>query len=137
MDASSSGTAMSGAAAAPGSTGAGPAEVDADMIRQTYEAVLWGAPPPPVAERAHLNDLLLGHVQLLLPEVADNAVRMQGEQQRTAVHVIVRTRSLLAEGADKSPQAAASYARDLATQCRALLTLHQHPGLLDDRESYP
>jgi hypothetical protein len=105
----------------------GPLEVvDADTIRETYEAALGAPAPVPKEERALLGELLHGHVRLLFTEVAAYAPRMQGEQQRTAVHVMTRTRHLLEAGIGTSPMDI----WNLATQCRALLALYQHPGPL-------
>ncbi|MFI6494333.1 DUF6415 family natural product biosynthesis protein [Streptomyces sp. NPDC050564] len=132
-NASSSGTAMIRASTAPcrAACSDGPAEVDADTIRQTYEAVLWtGAPGD---EQEQLGDLLVGHVQLLLPEVSEYVPRMRGAQQSTALHVITRTRHLLEDGPGASPQEETSRIWNLATQCRALLTLYLHPGPLNER----
>ena len=108
-------------------------EVDVDTIRQTYDAVLWRWDELPPAERALLPELLRGHIELLMPEVAAVLPRMQGEQQRTAEYVLTRTRRMLAREAVASPQERAVRLGDLATQCRALLTLHLHPGPLDAR----
>lgn len=110
------------------------AEVDAATILRTYEEVLWGwVTTPPIEECERVGLLLRGHVQLLLPELTAYAPRMRGEQQRTAVHVIVRTRRMLEDGAGTAAQIEAPHLRDPATQCRALLTLYQHPGPLDDQ----
>jgi hypothetical protein len=72
-------------------------------------------------------------VQLLLPELTAYTARMRGEQQRTAVHVIVRTRRMLEDAAGTAAHTEATYLRGLATQCRALLTLYQHRGPLHDQ----
>jgi hypothetical protein len=111
----------------------GQAEVDTDTIRRTYEAGLWAWDTQrSPSEQEWLGDLLRGHVQLLLPEVAAYALRMRGEQQRTAVHVITRTRRLLEDSAGTASGDEPCDVHALATQCRALLTLHQHPGPLDE-----
>ncbi|MDX3232578.1 DUF6415 family natural product biosynthesis protein [Streptomyces sp. ME19-01-6] len=99
------------------------AEIDARTIQRTYQAVLWGSGALTAEKRTELGDLLRGHIQLLLPEVAVYEPRMRGEYQRTTVHIITRARRLLGKkDAD---------VWDLAVQCRALLTLYLHPGPLE------
>lgn len=100
--------------------------VDANTIRQSYEAVLSSTRPLTGDDRSRLSGLLRGHLQLLVPELARIEPRMHGEQRRTAQHVLTRTRHMLAEGTGTSSESIWS----LAIQCRALLTLHQHPGPL-------
>ncbi|MFI8992166.1 DUF6415 family natural product biosynthesis protein [Streptomyces antimycoticus] len=103
------------------------AEIDADTIRRTYQAVLYASGALPAEKRKQLRDLLRGHVQLLLPEVAAYKPRMRGEYQRTTAHVTTRAHRLLAKkDAD---------GWELAIQCRALLTLYQHPGPLDEQSA--
>lgn len=103
--------------------------VDADTIRKTYDSVLW-APYLPTGEALDtMIGQLQGHVQLLVPEVQAFAARMEGETRDTAVHVLVRTSQVLAEGAGGSP---ADDAYALAVLARALLTLHQQPGPLGE-----
>ncbi|MFM9625097.1 DUF6415 family natural product biosynthesis protein [Streptomyces turgidiscabies] len=100
-------------------------KIDVDLIRRSYEAGLNGRRTlPPPDDRAPLADLLRGHVQLLMPEVEACAIRMRGEQHRIALRVLSVSRGLLAD----SPRDGASYIRDLATQCRALLTLYRLHG---------
>ncbi|MFI5557366.1 DUF6415 family natural product biosynthesis protein [Streptomyces sp. NPDC051738] len=111
----------------PRTTGAScAAPVDADTIPRTYEAVLFAARPLPAGEREHLVGLLHGHIQLLVPELTVIVPRMRDEQRRTAAHVLARTRHMLQAGLGTS----ARDVFDLATQCRALFILHQHPGPL-------
>ncbi|MFD8386550.1 DUF6415 family natural product biosynthesis protein [Streptomyces sp. NPDC059679] len=99
------------------------AEIDTHTIQRTYQAVLWASGSLPAEKRKQLRELLRGHVQLLVPEVAAYEPRMQDEYRRTAVHVMTRARRTLAtKNAD---------AWDLAMQCRALLTLYLHPGPLE------
>ncbi|WP_171116993.1 DUF6415 family natural product biosynthesis protein [Streptomyces sp. Z423-1] len=101
--------------------------VDADTIRKTYDSVLW-APYLPTGEALDtLIGQLQGHVQLLVPEVQALAARMEGETRDTAVHVLVRTSKVLAEGVSPADDAYA-----LAVLARALLALHQHPGPLGE-----
>jgi hypothetical protein len=102
------------------------AAVDTDTIRETCGAVLWASTAVQGEERALLGELLRGHVQLLVPEVDAAAPGMEGEWQRTAVHVVTRTRQMLENGIGTS----AMDVWNLATQCRALLTLYQLPGPL-------
>lgn len=123
-NAASSATAMS---AAPRSAGASSnVPVDSETIRQSYEAVLSASRHLAAEDREKLTSLLRGHVQLLVPELARVEPWMRGEQQRTAQHVLTGTRHLLADGIGTSPKDV----WDLAIQCRALLTLHEHPGPL-------
>ncbi|MGW1807184.1 DUF6415 family natural product biosynthesis protein [Streptomyces sp. NPDC002078] len=98
------------------------AAIDIDTIRRTCEAVLWA--PRLSGDERDVAALLLGHVNLLLPEVDDLVSRTRGEQQQTAVHVISCTRRTL-RAAGGVAQADASSLWDLATHCRALLTLYQ------------
>ncbi|MDC0773902.1 DUF6415 family natural product biosynthesis protein [Streptomyces sp. HD] len=95
--------------------------IDAATIRQSYDTVLWALRSPNVDECEHLRGLLLGHVQLLVLEVADTAPLMRGERQRLALHVLRRTRHMLDQGIGTSAQDI----WDLATQCRALHLIHQ------------
>ncbi|MFJ8364544.1 DUF6415 family natural product biosynthesis protein [Streptomyces sp. NPDC093984] len=106
------------------------APIDAQRVRETYDRVLWGPSRPHDAELDKLQDLLTGHVQLLIPEVTEIAARMRGEWRRTAVHVLVRAHHLLENGPGNSPATKASHAYDLAISARALLALHQNPGPL-------
>ncbi|WP_033309248.1 DUF6415 family natural product biosynthesis protein [Streptomyces iakyrus] len=108
------------------------APIDAATIRQTYTDGLdvWGHCPPELKKPAQLRDRLIGHVQLLVPEVTDVAARMRGETRRVAVHVIVRAHHLIEEGAGNSPAAQACSVQDLAVIARALLVLHENPGPL-------
>ncbi|MGO4417225.1 DUF6415 family natural product biosynthesis protein [Streptomyces sp. MCAF7] len=103
------------------------AEIDADTIRRTYQAVLWASGALSAEKRKQLRDLLRGHVQLLLPEVAAYEPRMRGEYRRTTVHVMTRARRMLAKKDIDG--------WDLAIQCRALLTLYLHPGPLDEQSA--
>jgi hypothetical protein len=109
------------------------AQFDAAAIRRTYDAVLWGWVTVPAAgERERLGALLRGHVQCLVPVVAECVRRMRGEDQRVAVHVIAGARRAL-RGVTGTPMRADDV-WDLATYCRALLslyTLHHGPALLD------
>ncbi|MEU9482048.1 DUF6415 family natural product biosynthesis protein [Streptomyces sp. NPDC048191] len=71
-----------------------------------------------------MGGLLLGHVNLLLPEVDELAHRTRGEHQQSAVHIIACTRRTLRAVGGTVP-ADASRLWDLATHCQALLTLYQ------------
>lgn len=123
-DAASSATAT---VPAPRSAGAGSnVPVDSETIRQSYEAVLSASQRLASEDWERLGGLLRGHVQLLVPELARVEPRMRGERRCTARHVLVGTRHRLAEGIGTSPKDV----WDLAIQCRALLTLHKHPGPL-------
>ncbi|MFF7191961.1 DUF6415 family natural product biosynthesis protein [Streptomyces sp. NPDC008222] len=116
-------------AASDGRTG----QFDAAAIRRTYDAVLWGGGTVPApGERERLGALLRGHVQLLMPGVAACVRRIRGEDQRVAVHVIAGARRTL-QGVDGAPMRADDV-WDLATYCRALLslyTLHHGSAPLD------
>ncbi|AWW35364.1 DUF6415 family natural product biosynthesis protein [Streptomyces cadmiisoli] len=123
-DAASSATAT---VPAPRPAGAGNnVPVDSETIRQSYEAVLSASRRLASEDWERLGGLLRGHVQLLVPELAGVEPRMRGEQRRTARHVLAGTRHRLAEGIGTSSKGV----WDLAIQCRALLTLHEHPGPL-------
>lgn len=109
------------------------APIDTATIRQAYTAGLdvWGYCPPEPEKLARLRDQLIGHVQLLFPEVKGLATRMRGMTRTTAVHVIrhahyrmkepVTTNSVLAE---------TWYIQDLAVVARSLLILYENPGPL-------
>ncbi|MGW1810828.1 DUF6415 family natural product biosynthesis protein [Streptomyces sp. NPDC002078] len=122
-DAASSATAT---VPAPRPAGAGNnVPVDSETIRQSYEAVLSASWRLASEDWERLGGLLRGHVQLLVPELSRVERRMSGEQRRTARHVLAGTRHVLAQGIS-----APHDVWDLAVQCRALLTLHEHPGPL-------
>ncbi|MFF7166904.1 DUF6415 family natural product biosynthesis protein [Streptomyces sp. NPDC008086] len=108
------------------------APVDAAMIRQAYTAGLevWACCPQEPEQREQLRDRLIGHVQLLVPELTRSAARMRGEYRRCAVHVIVRAHHLIEEGAGDSPAAQACHIQDLSVIARALLALYKNPGPL-------
>ncbi|MFJ3235699.1 hypothetical protein [Streptomyces sp. NPDC086787] len=106
----------------PGTDHSRTVPLDVETIRGTYEAVLWDASTAPVPD---VTGLLLGHVQLLVPELDQELPRMRGEWRDCAVHVLTRTRALLADDIGRTDTWA------LATQCRALLTLlcqHSRPA---------
>ncbi|MEU6655968.1 DUF6415 family natural product biosynthesis protein [Streptomyces sp. NPDC046900] len=113
MTTASSGLAVPHATAMPSGPGKpGPLEVvDADTIRETYEAALGAPATVPKEERALLGELLHGHVRLLFTEVAAYAPRMQGEQQRTAVHVMTRTRHLWRPASASRPWTSGTWPR--------------------------
>ncbi|WP_143674078.1 hypothetical protein [Streptomyces caniscabiei] len=76
------------------------------------------------AQRHQCGDLLLGAVQLLLPELAAVAASM-GTWRPMAEHVLQRARQILTENAG----AARPDLDGLATYCRALLlTFQQYPA---------
>ncbi|MFL4910926.1 DUF6415 family natural product biosynthesis protein [Streptomyces sp. MMS24-I2-30] len=104
------------------------APIDADTIHRTCETVLWGTVPHPSDDVA---DQLLGHVRQLLPEVRGLVRRRtcRGEQERTALHVIRRTRRTL-RATGSPPDANDLWG--LATYCRALLAMYQQLRPLDD-----
>ncbi|MGY1583807.1 DUF6415 family natural product biosynthesis protein [Streptomyces sp. MN13] len=115
------------AATADSQAEAGSALVDADTIRQTYEAVLWATRPLTGDQRVRLASLLRGHAQTLEPELAAVEPRMSGQRRRTAVHVLTRARRLLGKG----PGSSLDEVWDLATQGRAMQTPLEHPGPLN------
>jgi len=101
-------------------------EIDADAIRQTFTRVLRATHPVPDEDQERVGSLLLGHVQLLVPELTAAVPRLRGEWRGAAEHVLRSTRRMLAAGPGTSPD-------DLdrmATQCRALLSLRQHAAPL-------
>ncbi|MFF4902566.1 DUF6415 family natural product biosynthesis protein [Streptomyces sp. NPDC001068] len=127
-EAASSGAARTLAPAPP----CGPGEpgitdaIDAALIRQTCTEVLWAVRPVPEAEREEVGGLLLGHMQLLIPELAAAVPLLKGAWRDTADHVLVSSRRMLAGGA--GPQREDLHG--LATQVRALLDLRQQAGPL-------
>jgi hypothetical protein len=98
------------------------AQIDADTIRETYEVVLGTA-----GSRELVGELLLGHVQLLLPEVADRVSRMTGEWRLAAEHAVGQTRRMLDEGVDLDGDL-----WELAIRCRSLLALNAVPAPLPE-----
>ncbi|MFE4579384.1 DUF6415 family natural product biosynthesis protein [Streptomyces chartreusis] len=102
------------------------------MIRQAYTAGLevWVCRPQEPEQWEELRDRLVGHVNLLVPELTGAAARMRGEYRLCAVHVIVRAHHLVEEGSGDSPAARACHIQDLAVIARALLALYENPGPL-------
>ncbi|MDX3025371.1 DUF6415 family natural product biosynthesis protein [Streptomyces acidiscabies] len=100
--------------------------IDAATIRQTFSTVLRATHPVPVEEQALVGTMLLGHVQLLVPELTAALPRLRGEWRCAGEHVLASTRRMLKAGLGTSQD-------DLdmmATQCRALLSLRQHAAPL-------
>lgn len=119
--AASSGTATDPAPVPTRQTGnpGRPDEIDADAIRRTFTRVLRAAEPVPGEDQERIGALLLGHMQLLVPELTAAVPRLHGEWRRAAVHVLGSANRLLAADLGTSED-------DLdrmATQCRALLSL--------------
>lgn len=114
------------------------APVDAEVIRESYSAAFNAWDACPEGERELLRDRLVGHVQLLLPEVEELAACMRGFPRSVAVHVLVRGYQALGEGQGPHASGLLIYAQDLAIAARALLTLWENPGPLGrpkDREA--
>ncbi|MER6570283.1 DUF6415 family natural product biosynthesis protein [Streptomyces sp. NPDC001093] len=108
------------------------AAVDTDMIRRTCEAVLWA--PRLSGHERDVAALLVGHVQLLLPEVRSLVYRARGEWWRTGLHVLTHARRTLSAVRTGAPHPAdTSGLLDLATHCRALLAMYQQLSAGDDR----
>ncbi|MEV5451311.1 DUF6415 family natural product biosynthesis protein [Streptomyces sp. NPDC052535] len=109
---------------APAPTAAAP--IDVETIRATYDRLLWGDDISG-SEWEALAGLVRGHVGLLVKEVDALVPRLRGHQQFVARWVVVQSRRMLrtSRGGDSPEQL-----RDLATQCRALLVLHENPGSL-------
>lgn len=102
------------------------APVDAETIRSTYNRLLW-EDGITADERERLAGLVRGHLGLLLKEVEARVPQMHDRRQHTARWVLVQSRRMLRTSAgDDSPE----QLRDLATQCRALVALHESPGPL-------
>ncbi|MFD9654884.1 DUF6415 family natural product biosynthesis protein [Streptomyces mirabilis] len=120
-EAASSGTATALTPALPNSTGGSSTadEIDADAIRQTFNAVLWAACPVSGEEQELVGEMLLGHVHLLVPELTAAAPRLRGEWRGAAEHVLASTRRMLAADVGRSQDDL----NRMATLCRALLTL--------------
>lgn len=96
------------------------APIDADTISAACNQVLWATRPLTEAQRDQCGGLLLGAVQLLLPELAAVAALM-GTWRPMAEHVLQRARQILTENAS----AAWPDLEGLATYCRALLLTFQ------------
>ncbi|MEU9405770.1 DUF6415 family natural product biosynthesis protein [Streptomyces sp. NPDC048281] len=124
-EAASSGTATTLKPAPTCVPGTGDA-IDAEVIRETYDAVLWAPWPVPEGDRARIGGLLRGHVQLLIPELTHVAPRLNGAWRDTADHVLVSSRGVLAGVVGTSQDDL----HTLATQCRALLLLRTHAAPL-------
>ncbi|GHE14144.1 hypothetical protein [Streptomyces alanosinicus] len=105
------------------------AAIDADTIRRTCEVVLWA---PRLSGEEREAALLLGHVNLLLPEVAGLVRRARGEEQRTGVHVMGCALRALRAAGGVAP-ADADGLSDMATYCRALLNLYQQLSVEGDQ----
>lgn len=101
-------------------------EIDAATIRDTFSLVLGATHPVPFEDQERIGGLLLGHVQLLVPELAAAVPRLRGEWRGAAEHVLASTRRMLAAGPGSSPDDL----NRMATQCRALLSLRQHAAPL-------
>ncbi|MFF9204281.1 DUF6415 family natural product biosynthesis protein [Streptomyces sp. NPDC014986] len=102
------------------------APIDVETIRATYDRLLWGADITG-SECEILAGLVRGHVGLLVQEGAALVSRLHGHQQFVARWVLVQSRRMLRTSrGDDSPE----QLRDLATQCRALLVLHEFAGPL-------
>ncbi|MFJ3667131.1 DUF6415 family natural product biosynthesis protein [Streptomyces sp. NPDC090106] len=110
--------------------GGSTAQVDADTIRRTYDVVLWAWDTLPADDREQCEALLVGHVGLLMGEVDALVPRMGEEYRHTAEHVLNRSRRALTRTTLITAKERAAHVGDLATLCRALLSLHQRPGPL-------
>jgi hypothetical protein len=112
--------------------------IDADLIREAYKAGLDGCRTgsQPEGEIELLRLRLIGHVQLLLPEVEERAARMRGFTRSVAVHVLRRADQTAQEHqtAEDEPSPGLAdlvcYVQDLAVAARSLLELWEHPGPL-------
>jgi hypothetical protein len=126
--AASSGTATALTPAPPGEADKSSTTdaIDAAAIRQTCDAVLWGPRPVPSEKQDLVGGVLLGHVQLLVPELIAAAPRLRSAWRGTAEHVLASTDRMLAAGIGTSQDDLFA----LASQCRALLILRQKAGPL-------
>jgi hypothetical protein len=86
-------------------------DVDADRIRATCEDVLWGGAPP--EDHVRLAGTLLEYIRLLLPVVAERALRMNHKWRSTAEYVVMRTHGMLAK-APATPAAGVPRLMELA-----------------------
>ncbi|KQW11387.1 DUF6415 family natural product biosynthesis protein [Streptomyces sp. Root369] len=105
--------------------------IDGATIRRTCDTALNLTTTTPETLET-LVGALVGHVELLMRAVRAVAPRMQEPgNKRLAEHVLTRAR----EDIDCWPGPGASeqgtHLFNLATVCRALVTLHEHPGPLD------
>ncbi|MER6121755.1 DUF6415 family natural product biosynthesis protein [Streptomyces sp. NPDC001795] len=109
-------------------------EIDTTTIRQTYDAGFCCAS---TAEADRLHDLLTAHVQLLIPEVYALTPRMREDQRRLTDLVICRAKEHLEKRLEEWRAAPVTHVYDLATSSRALLTLYEYPGPLDEGQKTP
>lgn len=107
------------------------APIDAELIREHYRRGLdlWSRPVTE-EEVEQLRGLLLGHVQLLLPEVEERAARMRGFMRGVAVHVVLRGYQTVEEGQVPDLVGSSYFVEDLAVAARSLLVLWENPGPL-------
>lgn len=70
--------------------------------------------------------MLLGHIQLLVPELAAALPRLTGAWLDTGEHVLAAARRMLKTGLGTSQDDL----DEMATQCRALLSLRQQAAAL-------
>ncbi|WP_395576914.1 DUF6415 family natural product biosynthesis protein [Streptomyces sp. BK79] len=97
------------------------APIDVETVHATDDRLLWGVDISG-GEGEYLAGLVRGHVGLLVKEVTPLVPRLRGHQRYVARWVLVQSRRMLRTSrGNASPE----QLRDLATQCRALLVLHE------------
>lgn len=105
--------------------------IDAVTIRETYETAMHHTANTPETLES-LKSKLVGHVELLILAVRAVVPRMQEPSRRTVAELVLRhAREHIDARPGPGESEQASHVFDLATSCRALLTLHQSPGALD------
>ncbi|MGW4170544.1 DUF6415 family natural product biosynthesis protein [Streptomyces chartreusis] len=113
--------------------GIAPAEtgepIDAASIRSTYNSVRNGTT---VESYEMLNSTIVGQIAVLMTLVSATVPRMQeSSRKHVAEHVLRRARELVGTWPGVGARERDVHIFDLATVCRALLTLHENPGRLD------
>ncbi|GGN40953.1 DUF6415 family natural product biosynthesis protein [Streptomyces fuscichromogenes] len=93
--------------------------IDIATIRATCERVLWSPSRFSTEETERLNSLVLGHIQLLVPELSSVTSHLSADDQDVAAHVLAETERRL-----QLPRNTPTYLWDMAVQCRAIVTLY-------------
>ncbi|MGC0327672.1 hypothetical protein RKD23_000662 [Streptomyces sp. SAI-170] len=101
-------------------------QIDSAAIRRAYGAILDGLPDQAAAEA--LGGRLAGDVRALLPTVAAQASRMEGEWRCAAIHVLAHAAHLVGQAPHGTPARPAYSPQDMAEAARALLALLDEGG---------
>lgn len=107
--------------------------VDTETIRETYDTALNEGAVDSADGYEALRAELVGHIEPLILVVRALVPRMQQPSQKHVAALVLRQAR---ERVDARPgpgaRERARHIYDLATVCRALLTLHEYPGVLDE-----